>query len=319
MRRSHAVRSLIAAGAALVGLTATLGAAPAGHAEDGAGDLPVNYNFLLGAIAAGAKLDADPPGGNDWTCRPTAAHPRPVVLVHGTLGNKNTNWQAYSPLLKNNGYCVYSLNYGVIAGTPPPINQFGGLGNIKDSAQELKVFVDQVLAATGARKVDIIGHSQGTFMPEYYAKFLGGASKIKKYISLAPLWHGTKGTMPLSMIAKGFGIAEDDFPVCAACVQMGNESQFLARLREGGLLVGNIEYTNIMTKYDELVRPYTSGSEPGMRNLVVQDYCKTDFSEHFEIASDPVGAQLVLNTLDPAHPQPVPCMVVLPFIGPLGG
>ena len=56
-----------------------------------------------------------------------------------------------------------------------------------------------------------------------------------------------------------------------------------------------------------------------MRNLVVQDFCATDLSEHFEIAADPVGAQIVLNTLDPAHKKPVPCMVVLPFIGPLGG
>ena len=71
-----------------------------------------------------------------------------------------------------------------------------------------------------------------------------------------------------------------------------------------------------MTKYDELVQPYTSGSEPGMRNLVVQDFCATDYSEHFEIAADPIGAQIVLNTLDPGHKKPVPCMLVLPFIGP---
>jgi triacylglycerol lipase len=317
MRRHHAVRSALAAAAALVGLSASLAAAPAGHADDG--DLPVSYNFLVGAITAGAKLDADPPGANDWDCRPTAAHPRPVVLVHGTLGNKNTNWQAYSPLLANNGYCVFSLTYGVVAGSPVPVNQFGGMGKIQDSAQQLKVFVDRVLQATGARKVDLIGHSQGTYMPEYYVKFLGGASKVKKYVSLAPLWHGTGSTGFMGLLAKAFGADEDDFPICNACPQMGSDSAFLAKLRAGGLVVGGIEYTNIMTKHDELVRPYTSGSEPGMRNIVVQDHCKTDYAEHFEIAADPVAAQIVLNTLDPAHPEPVPCLVVLPFIGPLGG
>jgi triacylglycerol lipase len=100
---------------------------------------------------------------------------------------------------------------------------------------------------------------------------------------------------------------------------MGSDSHFQAKLREGGLVVGRVEYTNIMTKYDELVRPYTSGSEPGMTNLVLQDFCKTDYTEHFEIAADPVGAQIVLNTLDPAHKKPVPCKVVLPFVGPIGG
>ncbi|MEZ0577459.1 esterase/lipase family protein [Nocardioides sp. MH1] len=318
--RRRTVRSALAAGAALLGLTASLAAAPAGHADSaGGGDLPVSYNFLVGAIVAGAKLDADPPGANDWACKPTAAHPRPVVLVHGTLGNKNTNWQAYAPLLKNHGYCVFSLTYGVVPGAPVPVNQFGGMAPIQDSAQELKVFVARVLQATGARQVDIVGHSQGTYMPEYYAKFLGGARFIKRYVSLAPLWHGTGSTLPMSMFAKAFGLDEDSFPICNACPQMGSDSQFLAHLREGGLLAGRIDYTNIMTKYDELVRPYTSGSEPGMRNLVVQDYCKTDYTEHFEIAADPVAAQIVLNTLDPAHPQPVPCRVVLPFVGPVGG
>ena len=76
-----------------------------------------------------------------------------------------------------------------------------------------------------------------------------------------------------------------------------------------------ITYTNITTKYDELVTPYTSGFENGETNLVVQNYCKSDYTEHFEIAADPVAAALVLNALDPAHPRPVPCTLVLPFVG----
>jgi triacylglycerol lipase len=312
-------RALAGAALALVVAGAGVLAAPVGRADGtGGGDLPVNYNFLAGAIAAGAKVDADPPGANDWGCKPTAAHPRPVVLVHGTLGNKNTNWQAYSPLLANHGYCVFSLTYGVIDGSPIPVNQFGGMARIQDSAQQLKTFVARVLQATGARKVDLVGHSQGTLMPEYYVKFLGGARYVQNYISLAPLWHGTRSALPLSQIARGFGIDEEAFPVCTACPQMSSDSRFVAQLRAGGLLVGKVVYTNIMTKYDELVRPYTSGSEPGMRNVVLQDLCKTDLTEHFEIAADPVGAQVVLNTLDPQHQQPVPCMVVLPFVGPVG-
>lgn len=327
MRRSHdgrpisavsaisAVSTVLAGLAALLSITA-VGVAPV-RADDG--DLPVGHNFLVGAIAAGANVDADPPGGNDWTCRPTARHPRPVVLVHGTAGNKNTNWQTYSPLLANHGYCVFALTYGVAPGTPLPVDQLGGMTRMQDSARELKAFVARVLRRTGARKVDLVGHSQGTLMPAYFVKFLGGAPYVRRYVSLAPVWHGTDLANPAPLLAKAFGVDEDAIPVCRACGQFATTSRFMKRLREGGLVVGDIEYTNVLTKYDELVLPYTSGRESGMRNVVVQDKCATDFSEHFEIAADPVAAQVVLNTLDPRHKAPVPCPVVLPWVGPVGG
>ena len=48
-----------------------------------------------------------------------------------------------------------------------------------------------VLAATGAAKVDLVGHSQGGMMPRYYLKFLGGAAHVDKLVALAPSNHGT--------------------------------------------------------------------------------------------------------------------------------
>jgi hypothetical protein len=62
------------------------------------------------------------------------------------------------------------------------------------------------------------------------------------------------------------------------------------------------------------VVPYTSGIEPGMHNIVVQDQCNLDYTDHLEIVADPVAAADVLNALDPAHPRPVPCQLVLPAI-----
>jgi triacylglycerol esterase/lipase EstA (alpha/beta hydrolase family) len=280
---------------------------------------PVSYNFLSSAVLAGTQVDADPPGANDWKCRPTSRHPRPVVLVHGTAGNKNTNWQTYAPLLANNGYCVFALTYGVTEGTPKGVDQFGGMDAMETSAQQLRTFVDKVRSATGARQVDILGHSQGTLMPNYYVKFLGGAPYVHSYVSLAPLWHGTSlaGSEQLNRAMAVFGPQAPTTPVCAACPQMGTGSPFMEKMRSGGVAVKGIRYTNIMTKYDQLVIPYTSGIEAGMRNIVVQDHCATDYAEHFEIAADPVAAGYVLNALDPAHPRPVPCTTVLPFEGPV--
>src|SRR6476469_5752785 len=132
---------------------------------------PVAYHFLSAAITAGATDPfGSPPGANDWHCRPSAAHPEPVVLVHGLLGNRTTNWQTYAPLLKNNGYCVYALTYGQSRHAPAPFkNAFGGFERMERSARQLEAFVAHVLRQTGARKVDIVGHSEGTQMPDYYA------------------------------------------------------------------------------------------------------------------------------------------------------
>jgi len=278
-----------------------------------AATLRVPYDFLPSAIFGGTP-NANAPGTNDWTCKPTAAHPRPVVLVHGTLGNRSTNWQTYGPLLKNNGYCVFALTYGPTVPIPFP-GAFGGLGDMRDSAKQLKAFVAKVLTATGATKVDLIGHSQGTLMPDYWLKFLGGASKVNKYISLAPLWHGTALAGPPAQMGAAFPNPLDS--IGPAFGQMATGSTFMNAMRSGGVAVPGVKYVNIMTKYDELVKPYTSGSEPGMTNIVIQDRCKQDYTEHFEIAADKNASVLVLNALDPAHPRALVCSLVLPFVGGL--
>lgn len=295
-------------------------AAPASAAEEE--PLPVPYSFLPFAVLAGLGIDADPPGANDWACEPSAEHPNPVVLVHGLTGNKATNWQTYAPLLKNEGYCVFALTYGTSDQAPAPYDQvFGGLGPIEDSAAQLGVFVDEVLAATGAEQVDVVGHSEGTVVPNYYAKFLGGAPSIDKYVSIAPLWKGTNAAAldTVARLGTPFGVTPLVFATLAPYFASGEQllagSDFMAQMRSGGTpVVPGITYTNVVTKYDQLVVPYTSGIEAGMTNHVVQDYCRLDLAEHFQIVADPVAAALVLNALDPAHPRKVPCRPVLPLL-----
>jgi len=309
------VRRIAIAAACLAALVsgAFASIAPASAADQ----LPVPYQFLPTAVLGGMP-NANAPGTNDWTCRPTSAHPNPVVLVHGTAGNRSTNWQTYGPLLRNNGYCVFALTYGATFPLPYP-GAFGGFGDMRVSAHELGQFVDAVLAATGAAEVDFVGHSQGTLMPNYYVKFLGGAAKVDKYVSLAPLWHGTGAAGPAD--TGGMSAAFPGFDPAAllgpAFGQMATGSEFITEMRAGGVAVPGVTYTNIMTKYDELVRPYTSGIEDGMTNIVVQDRCALDYAEHFQIAADRNASVLVLNALDPEHPRKLTCSLVLPFVGGL--
>ncbi|KRA38717.1 MULTISPECIES: esterase/lipase family protein [unclassified Nocardioides] len=266
--------------------------------------------WSLGAGPAGADTP-DAPVLNDWDCRPSAAHPRPVVLVHGTAGAPE-DWQTIIPLLADQGYCVFALTYGTVEVVPGvPLN---ALGSIEDSAAELATFVAQVRRETGAKKVDLVGHSQGTMMPDYYARFLGGGTSVQNYVSLAPLWHGTLALMPVQLLTSLLGLPDGALLNCPACGQMAPGSAFMEKMRGGtGVKVPGITYTNIMTRYDEAVLPYTSGFEPGMTNVVLQDVCPLDFSEHGRLPRSPNVGQLVLNALDPAHATSVRCQLVLPL------
>jgi triacylglycerol lipase len=307
----------------LAGLAAAamvvVGAIGGGPARAASTHYPVGYDFLENTMKAGTSASA--PGENIWSCKPTAAHPRPVVLVHGTGGNAATNWVTYAALLANRGYCVFALTYGVVPLEAASPVKFGGIGEIRASAQQLKAFVARVLRATGASKVDLIGHSQGTLMPNYYVRFLGGAPYVDHYVSLAPLWHGEGPDLLGQLNAAGtaYGLTSDNLvPVCAACGEMANGSAFMQQMRAGRIAAKGVQYTNIFTRYDDVVIPYTSGIQtgyPNMKNVLLQSVCPNDFSDHLEIASSPNAAQIVLNTLDPAHATPVKCRLTLPVNG----
>nr|WTB30195.1 lipase family protein [Streptomyces sp. NBC_00830] len=249
-------------------------------------------------------------GWNDYSCKPSAAHPRPVVLVHGTFGNSVDNWLVLAPYLVGRGYCVYSLDYGQLPGVP----FFNGLGPIDKSAGQLATFVAQVLAATGATEADIVGHSQGGMMPNYYLKFLGGAAKVNALIGLAPDNHGTT-LLGLTNLLPYFPGAEDllNAHTPGLADQMAG-SPFMTKLNAGGDTVPGVRYTVIATRYDEVVTPYRSQylDGPNVRNVLLQDLCPVDLSEHVAIGTvDLIAYHEVANALDPAHATPTTCASVI--------
>src|ERR1700741_5438884 len=85
---------------ALATLTAALALLVVTAAGARAETLPVEYDSAIGF--AHASPTAAPPGANNFTCRRTARHPLPVILVHGTFEDMADNWWALSPLLFDN-------------------------------------------------------------------------------------------------------------------------------------------------------------------------------------------------------------------------
>ncbi|WP_369388338.1 esterase/lipase family protein [Streptomyces sp. CG1] len=258
------------------------------------------------AAAAHAADNAPSSGWNDFSCKPSADHPRPVVLVHGTLGNSVDNWLSLAPYLKDRGYCVYSLDYGQLTGVPV----FYGLGTIDKSAEQLSAFVDKVLAATGAAKADLVGHSQGGMMPRYYLKFLGGAGKVNALVGLAPDNHGATLSGLTNLLPYFPGATDLIKATTPGLADQIPGSDFLAKLNAGGDTVPGVHYTVIATKYDEVATPwqsqYLSGSD--VHNVLLQDLCPLDLSEHVAIGLfDRIAFHEVANALDPADATATTC------------
>lgn len=310
-RRVRSVRAAFCALTVAALVAATDLATAAGPAAASA-DYPVPYSFAAGIAAELLTPGASPPGANDFNCKPSAEHPYPVVLVHGTFGDMTDSWQALSPLLADNGYCVFALNYGGSSG-----NLFQGYEDITASAGQLSAFIDGVLSATGAAKVDIVGHSQGGMMPRYYLDFLGGAAKVDALVGLSPSNHGTNLDGLFGLLNAFPGGSSFLASLCEACTQQAAGSSFLTNLNAGGDTVPGVRYTVIATRYDEVVTPYTSQflSGPAVTNITLQDQCGLDFADHLAVIYDPVALNDVLNALDPAHRIPVGCTLVLPVLG----
>jgi triacylglycerol esterase/lipase EstA (alpha/beta hydrolase family) len=154
------------------------------------------------------------------------------------------------------------------------------------------------LAASPAR---IVGHSQGGMMPRYFVKTLGGAAKVDDLIGLSPSNHGT------DLAASGW-----DQPLCMACRQQAAGSEFLTELNAGDETPGDVDYTAIQTRYDEVVTPYTSAFLAGATNVLLQDRCPGDVSEHLTIMVDQAAVQWIEHALarsGPADPGFTPVCV----------
>jgi hypothetical protein len=132
-------------------------------------------------------------------------------------------------------------------------------------------------------------------------------------VGLAPSNHGTT-LFGLSTLASAFGDSASVLG-CTACSEQLAGSAFLTHLNAGHETEPGVHYTVIETRYDDVVTPYTSAFLSGANNITVQNGCPIDLGDHLAIIYDRRALALTENALDPAHPVPVPCTVVVPGNG----
>ncbi len=288
------------------------------YASDVLGEGPEMSSYSSAFAYGLTHPDAAPPGANRWDCQPSAAHPQPVVLLHGTWLNAYDSFAYLAPRLARAGYCVFAFNFGrsgllTGGGLGPVLPGRYGVGRMEDSARQLSRFVDRVQAATGAETVDIVAHSQGGTVANQYLKFEGGAPKVRRLISFGATHHGTSllGIATLGRLINNLGVDILGFyePLVGfANIQQAVGSPFYATLNAAGDTVPGVEYTSVGSRFDQVMNPYDwtflrAGADATVHNITLQDGCAQDMSDHLTLMYSPRAASIVLHALDPvAYP-----------------
>lgn len=256
--------------------------------------------LLLTTFASPAQAAG---GSNDPACTPSAAHPDPVVILHGLGATYYEDLNVLQAYLAGQGYCTFAETYGAYPGFP----YVGGVQHVAEGAAQIKDQILRVLAATGAAKVDIVGHSEGGFQSLYVTKTQGIADRIDSVVAIAPPTHGTTFGN-LVNLAYLFGIRSQVSTVlntfgCHACDDLITDGAAVKTLTTGPIAQPGVRYTVITSRYDELVTPTSTSfvQEPGVVNEYVQDFCPFDPVGHLNEAYDLNVWHLVTNALDPAH------------------
>jgi triacylglycerol esterase/lipase EstA (alpha/beta hydrolase family) len=206
----------------------------------------------------------------------------PVLLVHGTATDSRDTWsQNYRHVLPKLGFSVCTVDL--------PDRSLGDI----QIATEYVVHAVRTMAAASGRRVDVIGHSQGTLEIRWALRWWPDVRRlVDDAISLAGPHHGASGA--------------DQFCLSGSCApavhQMRPPARFLAALNNGDETPGDVDYTSIFSSNDELVQPPRSAVLAGAVNVLVQDLCPGRPVHHGALLYDAVVFALVFDAL--SHPGP---------------
>lgn len=255
-----------------------------------------DYNFDSSRhLPLGARFKPRGVFEDDWSARPSANKPWPVILIHGTVDTKGV-WQELGTELRADGWCVFAPDYGK-----------RGTAAMEESAVQLGAYIEAVRTITGAEQVILIGHSQGGLLARYWMRTSGQARYVKHLVSLGAPNHGTTmgGILsPLvtnnltenimhSLIQHWFG------PVG---FQQITGSEIFAVFNDGddrgdgnsddsyGELEDGVDYTCIASRQDTVVQPpetcFLNGPAHQVRNVWVQDIIPRANVQHQDLPTN---------------------------------
>ena len=166
--------------------------------------------------------------------------PRPIIVLHGYAMNR-ANFTVLAYRLRKAGLGpIYGFEYWT-------------LGRVAAGARQLGWFVDEVREATGADKVDLIGHSMGGVVARYYAALAGGHTGVDHLITIGSPHAGTD--------VGRFGIGHP-----ARELVLG--SKLIQRMQAAPVAT---KLTTILSEGDALVPASQQPEIPGAERIVYAD------------------------------------------------
>lgn len=217
---------------------------------------------LLAAIPAALSGGSTPAGAakptttteseTTTTTAATSAHD-PILFVHG-WNSSGSVWGTMISRFQADGWTSADLNNW----------SYNYRQSNKTTASEISAKVDEILAATGKSKVDIITHSMGGLSSRWFSKFLGGDVRIDEWVSLGGPNHGT-----------------DTANLCfdTSCKEMRIGSAFLTELNSGDESPGAVNYATWMSPCDTIINPDSSVAVSGATNTQTACISHSDLYE----------------------------------------
>ncbi len=171
----------------------------------------------------------------------------PILMVHGYLHNRSGFFVMRRALRRVGFAHLYDVNLSAISRDVPSM------------AARLAERVDEVLAATGADRVHLVGHSLGGIVARYYVQVLGGADRVDTVMTLGTPHRGTYAAYAFpSRVAR----------------QLRPGSRLLRQLNRPGRGAG-VRWVSFSSNLDAFTIPASSGrlEVPGLdtENVEIRD------------------------------------------------
>lgn len=217
---------------------------------------------------------------------------RPILLLHGTTSNPEANWSwNWERALHDRHWSYCALRSPDSANSDIQLNG------------EYVARAIEIMHHRAGRAIDLVGHSQGGMVGRWALKFWPRTrAMVVDYVGLSSSNHGTR-------------VFDAECTAAHSCTpanwQQITGSRFLAALNRGRETYAGVDYTEISTRFDDVVVPSTSAYlTPGtnVTNVAVQDVCPTETVDHFGMAYDNAAWLIALDALThrgPARPSRV--------------